>query len=440
MFWRIIYNILIVPAVKILIPVIGLFDRKMRRGIEGRKDLFEKFQREISRLDSRKRDNGNPPRVWFHSSSMGEFEQAKPIIAELRKRWANIEIIVSFFSPSGYDHSRSYRHADIITYIPFDTPADAKKFIEIMKPTVAIMVRYDVWPNHIWTLHEMRVPTFIANATLSETTTRALPLLKQFHYGLYNAIDYILTVSESDVKMFESFRLDHSIVKSIGDTRYDQVLQRSADAKSRHILPAAVYSGKQALVIGSSWEDDENVLLPVVQRLIDEHPNLVVILAPHEPNEENLERIEKTMNGRTPTLRFSLIVDHKDERFILVDSIGILMTLYRYADIAFVGGSFKQGVHNVLEPAVYGVPVIVGPKHENSHEAVKLKELGALFVGTNELDLYGTIRSLLENDLKRTDAGKKALDYVCTNAGATERFLSYLEKVLETKESHHSSV
>jgi 3-deoxy-D-manno-octulosonic-acid transferase len=432
MFWQIFYNIIIVPVAKVLIPVIGLFDKKMRRGIEGRKDLLEKFKKDIGNLKP-------PPgavqtqRVWFHSSSMGEFEQAKPIIAELKRRFPAIEIIVSFFSPSGYDHSRSYKFANIITYIPFDTPSDAKKFIEIMKPTVAIMVRYDVWPNHIWTLHAMNIPTFIANATLSQTTSRTLPILKQFHYGLYNSIDYILTVSESDAKMFESFHLDHSIIKTIGDTRYDQVIQRSADAKTRQLFPETFIKGKQVIVIGSSWEDDENVLLPVVQRLIEENFSLVVVLVPHEPNEENLERIEKAMNGRTPTLRFSMLSGHKDERFIIVDSIGILMALYRYADIAYVGGSFHQGIHNVLEPAVYGIPIIVGPKHENSQEAIKMVELGAIFVGANELDMYGEIRSLLSNDLRRIDAGKKALDYVNENAGATQRILSYLEKVLETK-------
>ena len=434
MFWQIFYNILIIPIAKIIVPFIGLFDRKLRRGIKGRTDLLEKFQRDISRLTPSLLPEGRQaPRVWFHSSSMGEFEQAKPIIAELKKRYRDIEIIVSFFSPSGYDHSRSYKHASIITYIPFDTPGDAKKFIEIMKPTIAIMVRYDVWPNHIWALKKKNITTFIANATMSQSTSRTLPILKQFHYALYNAIDYILTVSESDAKMFESFRLEHSIVKRIGDTRYDQVIQRSADAKARHILPESFIAGRQVLVVGSSWEEDENVLLPVARRLIEENSRLVVILVPHEPNEENLERIEKTMNGHTPTLRFSMLSSHKDERFIIVDGIGILMALYRYADIAYVGGSFRNGVHNVLEPAVYGIPIIVGPKHENSQEAKKLIELGGIFVGANELDLYGVIRSLLTNDLRRIDAGKKALDYVNENAGATEKILSYLEKVMETK-------
>jgi 3-deoxy-D-manno-octulosonic-acid transferase len=233
--------------------------------------------------------------------------------------------------------------------------------------------------------------------------------------------------------MFETFHLDHSIIKAIGDTRYDQVIQRSADAKTRQLFPESFIKGKQVVVIGSSWEEDENVLLPVIQRLIEENSSLVVVLVPHEPNEENLERIEKFMNGHTPTLRFSMLSGHKDERFIIVDGIGILMALYRYADIAYVGGSFRQGVHNVLEPAVYGIPIIVGPKHENSQEAIKMIELGAIFVGANELDLYGDIRSLLSNDLRRIDAGKKALDYVNENAGATQRIISYLEKVLEIK-------
>ena len=439
MFWRICYNIVVISLARIVIPLVGLFDRKMRRGIDGRKRLFEKLEEDVARLKHPSTGAQRIPRVWFHSSSMGEFEQAKPIIAELRRRYADIEIIVSFFSPSGFDHSRSYKHANIITYIPFDMPENARRFIDILKPTVAIMVRYDVWPNHIWGLRRKGVPIFIANATLGRDTTRMLPVLKQFHYALYNAIDYILTVSDSDSKMFEKFGLDHSIIKTIGDTRYDQVIQRSVEARTRHLFPENFLDDKQVLVIGSSWEEDEVQLLPAVKKLLDEHPRLFVILVPHEPNEQNLERIEKRLNGNVPAIRFSLLGGRRSERFIIVDSIGILTTLYRYAHIAYVGGSFRQGIHNVLEPAVYGIPVVLGPCHENSQEAKKLVELGAAFVAENDEELYATFRSFLDDEQWRIAAGKIASDYVTGNAGATERFLSYLEKVLESKSKHSTS-
>lgn len=423
-FWEIFYNIFIVPLEWILFHTLAIFNKKAKRGITGRKNLFEQLEQDIKRLPA------TSQRIWFHSSSLGEFEQAKPIIAELKKRYPDIDIIVTFFSPSGYEHSQTYKPASVITYIPFDSYRNAEQFVEIVKPTVAVIVRYDIWPNHIRALCRHHVPVFIASATLRSTTARKLPLLKQFHHSLYNQLDYILTVSDDDKNVFASFHLPHPTLEVIGDTRYDQVRQRSIESKSRRVLPDVVLQGKKILVVGSSWREDEEQLLPACFKLIGHDPAIIIILVPHEPTLEHLERLEQQLNSSASHIRFSELSGYRDERIIIVDSVGILMALYQYAHVAYVGGSFASGIHNVLEPAAYGIPIVFGPKHQNSQEAVRMVMEGAAFVGRNDETLYQQLRMLFDDDRKRTRAGETALALVKNNCGATERFLSYLGKVL----------
>ncbi len=424
MLWRFLYQSVIVPLGWIFFRALGLLDKKAARGLRGRIRLLDRLETQVQRL------NPDSKRIWFHSSSMGEFEQAKPIIAELKKRHPDIEIIATFFSPSGYEHSRTYKLPSIITYIPFDSAGNARRFIELVRPSAAVIVRYDVWPNHLWALRKAGVPTLIANATLRSNSARRMPLLKQFHREIYNALDYILTVSPEDKATFETFGLTHPVIDVIGDTRYDQVWIRSAESRTRHVVEPRILAGKKVLVIGSSWKADEDVLIPACLRLFENHPEFLVVLVPHEPTLETLERIDYELNGHIPSIRFSNLSEYRNEKLILIDVVGILMTLYRYASVAYVGGSFSGGVHNVLEPAAYGVPILFGPSYRNSQEAAGLIEDRAAFVGENQDQLHEQLRLLLDDEPRRAEAGAKALAFVCRNTGATGRFLSYLEKVL----------
>lgn len=424
MIWKLIYNSVVIPLGWLAFRLTGVLDRKARRGVVGREDLFERLRQEALRLSPSAR------RVWFHSSSMGEFEQAKPIIAALKRRHPDTEVIVTFFSPSGYEHSRAYKLAAIITYIPFDSRSNAERFVSMIQPTAAVIVRYDVWPNHVWALEQAGIPIFIANATLHRNTARAFPLARQFHTFLYDAMDHILTVSASDAEVFQSFHLQHAHVEAIGDTRYDQVWQRSEESRRRSLIPTGILSGRKVLVAGSSWQEDEDVLISVCDRLLQSHPDLLLIVVPHEPTLENLESIERRLNSRIRNIRFSNLQGYEREEVIIVDSVGILMALYQYAHVAYVGGGFGRGVHNVLEPSAFGIPVVVGPKHQNSQEAVQLIEEGGAFSCTGERDLFEVLDRLLSDDCSRETAGKVAHRMVQRNIGATERFLSYLEKVL----------
>lgn len=423
-FWPLAYSFIVIPLLWAVIQTMGIVNAKTRRGIRGRKRLFEDLQLQVRALPQGRR-------IWFHSSSMGEFEQAKPIIAELKRRHPDVIVIVSFFSPSGFEHSRAYAPAGVITYIPFDTRANARRFLDLIRPDAAVMVRYDIWPNHIWELRHRKIPVLIANATMRERTRRRTPVARSFHHEVYNAIDDILTVAQSDADAFRHFFLDHPVIQTIGDTRYDQVSIRSAEARKRHLIPPAVTGGKKIVVIGSSWPEDEEVVLGAALPLIAASDDVLFIIVPHEPTEEHLEGLERQLAGKT--LRFSALNEYAGERVIVVDSVGILTILYAHAQIAFVGGSFRQGIHNVLEAAVYGIPVLFGPKHRNSHEPLMLVEHGGAFVVNDRDDLHRTLKHLLEDERARAAAGEHAARFVASHVGATDRFLAHLERRLDER-------
>lgn len=407
----------------VALHALGLVNSKVRKGIEGRRGLMERVREQVAGLPEGKR-------VWFHASSMGEFEQAKPIIAALKKRRSDVVIVATFFSPSGYENSRQYQLADLISYIPFDSRESARYFIDVIRPDVAVMVRYDVWPNHIWALSGLHIPTMIANATMSSSSLRKLPLLEAFHRHVYDAIDAILTVSPADALAFQSFRVTHPRLEAIGDTRYDQVLMRSAEARKRHIIPEVVLRGKKVILAGSTWAEDEDVLVPAVLEVQRELPDTLLVVVPHEPTLRHLEELESRLGVSGKSIRFSALNEYRGEQVILVDSVGILMTLYASAHVAYVGGSFKQGIHNVLEAAVYGIPVLFGPRHGNSQEPIQLVESGGGFVVNNSTELHRAVHHLLSDETARSSAGQRASRFVQANTGATERFLDHLEPFL----------
>ena len=420
--WQFFYNFLFLPIFYLLIIFAALFNRKIKKGIKGRRGIFEELLLKSKSLNKSRKT------IWFHSSSYGEFEQAKPIIEQLRKE-SDINIVVSFFSPSGYVNSRNYPHADLITYLPFDTTTNAKRFIEIIQPNLALFMRYDIWPNHIWALKEKDIPCFLVDATMRGNSLRKLPLMKSFHKTLFRDINKILTVSEDDAIGFRSFNCSDEQLHVVGDTRFDRVHHRSLGAKESNLIKHEILNQKKVFVAGSTWEQDEEVILPAFIKLAKFDESIILIIAPHEPTLLHLEKIEHEFAGKISTIRFSHLNNYSDERVIIVDSIGILLTLYTYADAAFVGGSFKQNIHNVLEAAVYGIPVLFGPKIDNSQEAKQLLETKGGMLVKDKKETYRRIRSLFSNEELKTTRGKIAYDYVRKNIGATGKIINEINKI-----------
>ncbi len=422
-FWFLFYNILVVPSLYVILRFAGIFNSKIRRGISGRKRVYEKLILDAAAIDKSKR------LVWFHSSSLGEFEQAKPIIEKLKKE-KNVNVLITFFSPSGYENSRKYPHADLISYIPFDTKSNAERFIKIVNPTVAVLMRYDIWPNTVKALNDNHVPVFLVDATMRRSSPRKYPFIKSFHKMLFSFFTRILTVSEMDAKEFLDFGLDSNRVKAVGDTRFDRVYQRSLLAKERNLIKTEILEDKKIFIAGSTWEQDEEVIFPAFEKLSRFDKKAMMIVAPHEPTELHLEKIENEFSGKIKTIRFSHLNNYNGERIIIVDSIGILLTLYTYADVAFIGGSFKQNVHNVLEAAVYGVPVMFGPKIENSQEAKRLTELGGGMIIRNKRQAYKSLRTLFTTEELRKQKGEISISFVKENLGATEKILEEIYRYL----------
>lgn len=414
-FWQTIYNLLIQPLLQLFIFISPLLNQKIRNSVRDRKKLFENLIIDLTGIDRRRK------MIWFHSASMGEFEQAKPIIERLRSE-KNVNIIVTFFSPSGYRNSLNYPHADVISYLPFDTPGLTSRFLNLVRPHLAIFMRYDIWPNMIWQIDKKNIPYMIVDATMRKNTSRKLPIVKNFHKTLYSGVAAILAVSDSDVKNFMEFDIPKEKINAVGDTRFDRVFQKSHKAKEKKLFKEDLLKGKKVFVLGSSWESDEDVMLPALIKLMKYDKDVVIIIVPHEPTLIHLEKIENTFFGKYATIRFSFLNNYKDERVIIVDSIGILLTLYFYADAAYVGGSFKQ-IHNVLEPAVYGIPVLFGPKIETSQEAQTLVKKGGAFIVRDKRDAYRKLRTLFENEDLCKEIGKVSASYVADSTGATNRIL-----------------
>lgn len=360
---------------------------------------------------------------------MGEFEQAKPIIKKLKLE-TDVNIAITFFSPSGYRNSLKYPYADIINYIPLDTPRLAKRFLSLLNPKLAVFMRYDIWPNFMWELNRRNIPSLLVDATMNKNSKRKLPGIKSFHKCLFGKVTRILTVSEEDKIQFLDFRIPDKNIESVGDTRFDRVYQKSIQAKERKLFDESVLNGKKIFVFGSSWEADEEVVFPAFTKLAEKDKSVVMIIAPHEPTELHLEKLEHYFAKTFKTIRFSDIRNYKDERIIIVDSIGILLTLYYYAHVAFVGGSFKQGIHNVLEPSVYGIPVMFGPKHSNSQEAVELVKLGGAVSVKDRRGAYKYLRTFFSNEDKRKFAGGIAYNFVNSNIGATDKILKHIYKYI----------
>jgi 3-deoxy-D-manno-octulosonic-acid transferase len=417
------YNLVVLPALWVAFRILWLFNRKVRRGLRGR---FTSMQR----LRVYMRNKPPERRLWVHASSMGEFEQAKPIIEALKREDPNLAVVASFFSPSGYENNLRYTSIDAIVYIPFDSMRRAKAFLTLLQPAAAVFIRYDIWPNHIRCCNDMGIPVMLANATLRPTSPRLWPGARAFHRRLFNLMTAILTVSEQDADQFRRFDLDTPSIDAVGDTRYDRVVNRAKLSGGRSPLPDHIRGQHRVIVFGSSWNEDEEVFLPAVQRLLQRYAGLLCIIVPHEPTIEHLEWLEYRFRGVTATRRFSWISSWQGERVLLVDSIGILLPLYASADIAFVGGGFRSNVHNTLEPAAYGIPVLFGPKIANSREAADLVEARAAAIVRSRRDVYRSIRRLLDDEEARSEAGRRAKDFVTARAGSTAQILHALRSLL----------
>lgn len=355
--------------------------------------------------------------VWFHAASLGEFEQGRPIMESLKNSHPEYKILLTFFSPSGYEVRKDYQGADIICYLPMDMSWNVKRFLDIVQPNCAIFIKYEFWMNYLLELKKRQIKTYIVSAIFRESQ-----LFFRSYGGFYRRL--LKSFTHLFVQNDESVRLLHSIgfdnVTKVGDTRFDRVADIAAKSKDLPIVQA-FKSDAKVLIAGSSWPNDENILLPY----FNQNFPLKLIIAPHEIDEEHLQSIISQL--KRPYIRYSqaTIENVKEADCLIIDCFGLLSSIYRYGEIAYIGGGFGVGIHNILEAAVYGIPVIFGPNFRKFQEAVDLQQKGGAFVIEN-YESFSQIMSefLEENSSLYSSACKVSNDYSQANKGATSKVVN----------------
>lgn len=350
--------------------------------------------------------------VWFHAASLGEFEQGRPIMERLRREHPEKRILLTFFSPSGYEVRKDYAGADIVCYLPFDTPLNARRFVRLVQPEKAFFIKYEFWHHYIDELHRAGVPVYSVSSIFRNDQIFFRPYGRGYARVLHH-FNHFFVQNEASRRLLNSLGVTQ--VSVTGDTRFDRVIDIRNQAKSLP-LAAALTGDSRTIVAGSTWPPDEEILIPY----FNSHPELKLIIAPHEVNEERLRSIEQRL--KRPALRYSQATPESSAQAdcLIIDGYGLLSSLYRYATLAYVGGGFGVGIHNVPEAAVYGVPVFFGPNNQRFREARDLINEGGSFEVTSADDFQAQADRLLADERALAKSGQAAGDYIRRNSGATE--------------------
>ena len=417
------YNIIGAPLLLLAGFLGSLVNSKIRKGLSGRRNMYPMIREQLSATDPTR------PRIWFHVSSYGEFLQLKPVLSHLKELNPAIFIIITFFSPSGYDQVAVSALVDLKCYLPFDTYLQAKKFIALISPQVAAIVRHDVWPNFVWRLNREKIPLILIDASIPQSSSRLWLILRGINRHLFSLMEAILAISEEEAVRFRRLVDDPAKIIVVGDTKYDQVFERSQNlTRIAALLENSGLKAKDILVVGSSWQLDEDYLIPAFQRLSQKYKKLAMILAPHEPTPSRLEEIEKRLHqAQLSSVRLSqLTPDQFECRCLIIDQIGLLANIYYLGKVAFVGGSFYYKVHNVLEPAVYGIPVLFGPKMTNSAEAQNLLNRNAAILVDSTQKIVDVITNLFDKPAIADGYGGRAKQVVMQNVGNSRKIARLL--------------
>lgn len=402
-----IYTILI-AFYGLMAAIASLFSVKARRWVRGRRGwrnrlrLFRKGEDKV---------------VWLHCASLGEFEQGRPLIERIRSKRTGWKVVVTFFSPSGYEVRKDYKGADVVMYLPSDVPGNVRYFLGKVEPDLVLIVKYEFWYNYLSALKKRGIPTYLVSG-IFRPGQYFFRWYGGFARRMLSVFTRIFVQNEQSGLLLSSIGYNRCTVT--GDTRFDRVSQIAAAARDLPVIEQ-FRSGENLFVAGSSWEEDEDIII----RFINGNPGAMRwVIAPHEPDEAHLRRIESKVTAGT--VRYSLFDGGStDSRVMIIDNIGILSSAYRYASMAAVGGGFGRGIHNILEPACWGIPVLFGPNHDKFREAHQLIERG----GARSFNNYDTFAAIVEKYLSDKTAiqaaGEACSAYIAENEGATE--MAYLE-------------
>ena len=395
------YNIAI-AAYASLIRLISPWNEKARQWSEGRKGIFERMRQTIK----------GERVVWVHSASLGEFEQGRPIIEYIRANYPEYKILLTFFSPSGYEIRKNYEGADYIFYLPADTKANVRKFLDIVKPEVAIFVKYEFWLNMLSELRRRKVRTYVVSAIFRQNSIFFRPYGSMWCRAL-ETFDTIFVQDEASQRLLATIGFDNVVVA--GDTRFDRVAQIASMAKRVDVIEE--FKGESPLfVAGSTWGPDEEILLP----LINENPQIKFVIAPHEMEEERINHILKSVQGGAVRYTQREGVDLAAQQVLVLDTIGILSSVYGSATWAYIGGGFGVGIHNTLEAATFGLPIAFGTNYAKFKEAVDMVSLGAATSVDGAEALKAWFAPLRDDAESLVLASRAAKEYTVRHQGATQ--------------------
>ena len=382
--------------------------------LEGRKNVFQQ-------LEQFSKTKGTQPALWFHCASLGEFEQGRPVIERLKADYPEYKIVLTFFSPSGYEVRKNYAEADLVCYLPLDSKANARRFVELVNPKIAFFVKYEYWHFYLSELEKRSTPAIAISVIFLPHYTPFRWYGKFYHATLKKITHYFLQDQRS-ADLIKTIGI-HNITVA-GDTRFDRV---AAICENVQPIPLAekFKSGQKTMVIGSSWPEDMEVLLPFIKRT----ENLKFIIAPHNIHENELVEIEKKLEGKAIRYSKAAIETAANYQVLIIDNIGMLTALYQYGEFAYVGGAFGSGLHNVLEPATFGMPIFFGnQKYHTFREAHELIKRKAAFPVQTSEELFTQCAAFLKDETKRLATVNACKAYVKENIGATNLILDYLKK------------
>lgn len=392
---------------------LALFNPKLKLFVHGRRGLFRYLENEIEKGDKV---------IWLHAASLGEYEQGLPILEGLKLNYPNHKLVLTFFSPSGYEVKKDTSMADITAYLPLDTKRNVQKFVDIVTPELAIFVKYEVWPNFMHVLDERQIPTLLVSAIFKKQQIYFKPFGGFMRKSLQR-FSKIFVQNKDSRALLNSIGLNK--VEISGDTRFDRVF-KILQSDNRLEKIEKFKGDKLCFVAGSTWPEDEEVLID----FINSSKDIKIIIAPHKIDPEHLIKLETLIHKKT--IRYSAFENSVTVDFdvLLVNNIGNLTKIYSYADIAYVGGGFKTGLHNTLEPGVFGIPVLIGPQYSGFAEAEALVLKGGITPIKNHMQFIGIMQKLLASKNERSKQGEINANFIRNNLGATAKILNHIQQIL----------
>jgi len=405
------YNIATKIAEKAL-PLAGRFNEKLKLFTEGRKSVFSELEEKI---------NPNKEYLWFHAASLGEFEQALPIIEEIKKEFPKYKILVTFFSPSGYENKKNHPLADVITYLPLDTRKNAKRFLELVKPKIAFFIKYEIWPNFMAEIKKQNIKSLLISGAFRENQIYFKPY-GGFMRKALQTFDHIFVQNDASITLLKNIGFNNTTLS--GDTRFDRV-SRQIQYNNKLEFAENFIDKKTCLVAGSTWPEDEEIIVPFINQTSEK---LKVIIAPHEIKEEKINALEQKIKKKAIRYSQRESRDLASYDVLILDTIGLLGKIYSYANIAYVGGAAgTTGLHNILEPATFGIPVIIGENYTKFPEAGRLRQLAGLYSVANAEEFSSITNKLITDKHFRDKTGMIAGHFINSNTGATRSVMNYLK-------------